>query len=182
MASYFLCCAARTTSSLTMMAVFFLGLLGVASSLFPCYASAASDDIPSPSFVIAGYLPDYRTYININATAPLLTDLMLFSLTPETILEYDDSKKASGSAGGCCLSSEHYDKFRQARSYKNHLLQQAEASNKQQLRLLLTVGGGGRSNGFNRVVMGDIDLQRKFAKNLVQVWYVFEIQQDHLFH
>ena len=145
----------------------FFGLLALACSLLLFHASATSDE-PSPSFVIAGYLPDYRTYININATAPLLNDLMLFSLTPETILEYDES---SGS-GGCCLSSEHFDKFREARAFKKNLLDQVEASNKQQLRLLLTVGGGGRSNGFHGIVMGDIDLQRKFAKNLVQVWYV----------
>lgn len=32
-------------------------------------------------FIVAGYLPDYRSYINMNVTSLHLTDVMLFSLT-----------------------------------------------------------------------------------------------------
>lgn len=60
------------------------------------------------NFVVAGYLPDYRFYINLNATAPHMTDLILFSLEPSTSLSLKRS---------CCLGSDHYQKAREAQAY-----------------------------------------------------------------
>ena len=129
--------------------------VGGSSCLFRHAASAT--DVDKDSFVIGGYLPDYRTYINTNATATHLTDLMLFSLTPESVMKQH-------TRGGCCLSSDHYDKVRQARSFKNELQQS------KQIRLLLTVGGGGRSDGFGEIVTGSSETQHQFIKKLVQLW------------
>ena len=121
-------------------------------------------------FVVGGYLPDYRTYININATAPHLTDLMLFSLTPESVLQYA-SPESGKSSEVCCLSSDHYDQIRKAKAYKkDHVLKKDE-----NLRLLLTVGGGERSKGFEDVVMGSTHLKEKFVKGLVKVCQAEEL-------
>lgn len=60
------------------------------------------------SFVIAGYLPEYRFYININNTAASLTDLILFSMAPDN----------QGQLSSCCLESQHFEQARQARAYK----------------------------------------------------------------
>jgi len=129
-------------------------------------ASAASDSseeaAASSSFVIAGYLPDYRSYIDVNATAMHLTDLMLFSLTPESII----LRTSSSSPGeGCCLSSDHYDQIRKARAYKRERRRRSS----ERIRLLITVGGAGRSDGFRDVVTGKPQIQRQFLKNLVQL-------------
>ena len=126
------------------------------------------DDAP---FIVGGYLPDYRSYINVNSTAIHLTDIMLFSLTPESILQYDAAIKSGDTpsddnSGGCCLSSHHYEQIRKAKSYKREQLQQRR-DNVNNLRLLLTVGGGGRSNGFADFV---VDFQNEFVNGLVQLW------------
>jgi len=120
-------------------------------------SSSAEDD-----FVVGGYLPDYRTYININATAPHLTDLMLFSLTPESVLQFASPESGKGSEV-CCLSSDHYELIRKAKSYKR------EQKKDENLRLIVTVGGGERSKGFVDVVIGSTHLQEKFVKGLVKV-------------
>jgi hypothetical protein len=80
--------------------------------------------------VVAGYLPDYRSYINVNATAPHLTDLILFSIQPNS----------RGMIGGCCLDSQHYELGRQARSLSPSL------------KLWVTIGGGGRSEAIPSIV------------------------------
>ena len=128
------------------------------------------DDAP---FIVGGYLPDYRSYINVNSTAIYLTDIMLFSLTPEPILQYDAAIKSGGdtpsddnTSGGCCLSSHHYEQIRKAKSYKREQ-QLHQRDNVNDLRLLLTVGGGGRSNGFADFV---VNRQHEFVNGLVQLW------------
>lgn len=131
---------------------------------------ADDDDAVPPTFAIAGYLPDYRSYVDVNATALHLTDLMLFSLTPQAVLRYSSPSSSSAAAatatgvGGCCLSQVHYDLIRRARAHKE---EQLPGSN---VRLLLTVGGGGRSDGFGGVVSGDDGIRSQFVKNLVQIW------------
>ena len=127
------------------------------------------DDAP---FIVGGYLPDYRSYINVNSTAIYLTDIMLFSLTPESILQYDAAIKSGGdtpsddNSGGCCLSSHHYEQIRKAKSYKREeQLQQRDNVN--DLPLLLTVGGGGTSNAFADFV---VNHQNEFVNGLVQLW------------
>ena len=59
-------------------------------------------------FLVAAYLPDYRSYINVNAAVPYLTDLILFSVKPT----------AQGTLGDCCLGAEHYQQARDAKKYK----------------------------------------------------------------
>lgn len=105
------------------------------------------------TFVLSGYLPEYRSYINLNATSIHLTDLILFSVTPEAVMSSD----------GCCLSSDHYDLIRKARSYKMEEKDEV-------LRLLVTVGGAGRSNGFANIVGGNAQFQRKFVDELINLW------------
>ena len=111
-------------------------------------------------FIVAGYLPDYRSYINMNVTSLHLTDVMLFSLTPEAVTRYSESS----SAAGCCLSEKHYALLREARSYK--LLEQS----KSRLRLLITIGGGGRSDGFGSIVTGSSSTKRHFLEELTKLW------------
>jgi len=119
-------------------------------------AEAEGDD----EFIVAGYLPDYRAYINVNATSLHLTDVMLFSLTPEAVIRHSESS----SAGGCCLSREHYTLLRKARSYK--LLQQT----KSRMRMLITIGGGGRSDGFGEIVTGSSSTRHEFLQRLIKIW------------
>lgn len=98
-------------------------------------------------FSIAAYLPDYRSYISVNATAPFLTDLLLFSISPDS--------------GGCCLSEDHYRIARQAQSFKQ------QYSNAR-LRLWVTVGGGGRSEGFRNIVSDETGRAR-FVDSMVHL-------------
>jgi len=117
----------------------------------------SASDTDGEAVVVAGYLPDYRAYIDINAAAIHLTDLMLFSMTPESILQ----QSSSSSPGRCCVSSEHYAKVREARSYARQ--------HSKKMRVLLTIGGGGRSNGFREVVTGKSEIQRRFLENLLEL-------------
>ena len=134
--------------------------------------TSALDKDDAPSFIVGGYLPDYRFYINVNSTAIHLTDIMLFSLTPESVLKYHAAIKAgdnpSPDSGGCCLSSNHYEQIRKAKSYKREQQQQPQQQDDvNDLRLLLTVGGGGRSDGFAEFVE---NRQNEFVNGLVQLW------------
>ena len=122
-----------------------------------CGRGGAADDGGNDApFVVAGYLPDYRAYIDVGAAATHLTDLMAFSLTPEAVL--------SSSSGGCCLGSEHYAQIRRARD------EAREARGAGGPRLLVTVGGGGRSQGFREAVTGNAEVRRRFIDSLVQLW------------
>jgi hypothetical protein len=69
-----------------------------------------SSNAENNDFIIAGYLPDYRVSINLNATLLHLTDVMLFSLTPASVV--------AGGGSSCCFSKEHFALVRKARSYK----------------------------------------------------------------
>jgi chitinase len=113
-----------TSSKLSSM--FVLLLLTVSS----CNVFARADN----DLVIAGYLPEYRTYINVNNTAPYLTDLILFSIEPNG---------ATGRlmGGQCCLDASHYKLAREARAHRNHFEPTA-------MKLWVSVGGAGRSSGF----------------------------------
>lgn len=73
-------------------------------ALLPHLRQAAGDE----DFVVAAYLPEYRSYINTNNTAPYLTDLIMFSLAPDN----------EGNLGPCCLEPHHFDQAREARAYK----------------------------------------------------------------
>ena len=86
------------------------------------------------SLNVAGYLPDYRFYINLNQTALHLTDLYLFSmqLNPD---------KGEDMLKGCCLGSDQLTKAQQAAAYKMETTGQS-------LKQWIVLGGGGRSEGF----------------------------------
>jgi GH18 family chitinase len=141
----------------------------------PRYVVSAADEVAVvEEFVVAGYLPDYRAYINVNSTTLHLTDMMIFSLTPDSILRRysnDTVLLSPNQSGRCCLSSEHFDLTRKARAYKQ------EHQPTEQIRILVTVGGGGRSNGFHELVTGSGKLQRQFIQALVDLWcvYLFEL-------
>lgn len=98
-------------------------LLWVPLQLF--FAVTAED-----RFSIGAYLPDYRFYIHVNDTAAKLTDLMLFSLQPSQN-EVDFP---------CCLDNYHYEI-----AWKAAAVVGEDGEN---LRLWLTIGGGGRSAEF----------------------------------
>jgi hypothetical protein len=150
-------------------------VLAIITSLYPrlrlVVSATAVDDVnvvaDNESFVVGGYLPDYRGYISVNSTAIHLTDLMLFSLTPESILRrYSDETVSTTNQGdgGCCLTSEHFDLTRKARSYKK------EHRPTKKIRILVTVGGGGRSSGFKELATGGAKVQRQFIKALIDLW------------
>ena len=126
--------------------------------LLPVFAR--SNTTTNEEFIVAGYLPDYRNYININVTSLHLTDVMLFSLTPESVTKYSESS----SEAGCCLSEKHYALLREARSYK--LLKQT----KSRLRLLIIIGGAGRSDGFANIVTGSSSTKLHFLEELTKIW------------
>ena len=143
--------------------------------------NANANDAAKNNFIIGGYLPEYRSYINLNATSIHLTDLILFSLTPESILQYSSS--TTSSTLSCCLSSEHYNLMRKAKTYKKEQQQSYQQTNinsqtnndnrnqlTPELRLLITVGGGGRSQGFVDVIAGNSQIKKQFLKGLRQLW------------
>lgn len=103
------------------------------------------------SFALGGYLPDYRVgNFDANASAPFLTDLMLFSIQPHS----------RGMVGGCCLDSSHFEKAREAKALNNDM------------RLWVTVGGGGRSDAFPEIAANEIKTKR-LVDSMIRLWYVF---------
>ena len=125
-------------------------VVSVASLLLVLFRGVVSQEF---GFIVAGYLPDYRSYINVNATAPFLTDLLLFSIQPPASTKLD---------GSCCLGEDHYQIAREAQAYK---LGQGYG----ELRLWVTAGGGGRSESFASIA-ADRELRSNFINELVQLW------------
>jgi len=106
--------------------------------------SEAGDE--NRTFRIAGYLPDYRfDAVDLNATAPFLTDLLLFSASPSPHLGKGDSMLSF-----CCLGRDRFAAARRARARKTEVAAEDDAndSDHSRLQLWLTVGGGGRSDHF----------------------------------
>lgn len=137
--------------------------LGV--SALPDGTHDATEDAP---FVVAGYFPDWRKDMDLNATALHLTDLMLFSLMPEAVPGYDPEKFFGPSqfykGENCCLFSDHYDVARKAKAYKKE-----QQPDKQELRTLVTLGGDMRSQAFGKLVFGKEEGQDHFLEALVQL-------------
>ena len=117
-------------------------------------ALSFSSNAENNDFIVAGYLPDYRASINLNATLVHLTDVVLFSLTPASVV--------SGGGSSCCLSKEHFALVRKARSYK---LEKTKSS----IRILITIGGGGRSDGFADIVSGSSNTRHSFLHGIVKI-------------
>lgn len=101
----------------------------------------AVNAVEPENFRVGAYLPDYRINgdLNLNDTAPFLTDLMLFSAQPSQL-------SGDSMLNFCCLQSEHFELARQARAFKEQILVRDKKS--PPLTLWLTVGGGGRSEHF----------------------------------
>ena len=135
-------------------------------------ATLAADKSQSTSstslFEIAGYLPEYRFYINVNNTAPYLTDLIAFSVMPSVD---GDNNGASGNnyftaKSSCCLEPHHYQQIRDARIFKGE--NDPGSSN---LRLWVTLGGAGRCDTFKAIIGSPgSSKQRQLVSNLIDVW------------
>lgn len=114
----------------------------------------AGDDLK-----VAGYLPDYRFYIDVNQTALHLTDLYLFSINVDPSL-------GDKMLNSCCLSDDHLLKAKQAAAYKREI-------SGRRLALWLTIGGGGRSDGlkaltksnYNQLVNAIMDFSKEHGIN-----------------
>ncbi len=109
---------------------------------------ATDDDLRIP---IAGFWPDYRSLDHLNQSAPLLSDLILFSL------ELDENGRVGH---GCCLRSEHYER---ARTAKDNF-----APN---MNLWITIGGAGRTNHWKQVC-SDPNKRVRFIDSVVDLWCV----------
>jgi chitinase len=99
-------------------------------------AAGEEFDRPAGTFRLAGYLPDYRFGIDLNSTALLLDDLYLFSLSPQPQL-------GAMMFAVCCLDKNHYEKARQAAAH-------ARSQAGKEVKIWVTIGGGGRSTGFTK--------------------------------
>src|SRR6516162_7868520 len=109
-------------------------------ALLPLTAPAAE-----PGFRVVGYLPEYRAAEFDPATAKLLTDIVVFSARPT----------AEGDIDMARLTRIPWAKLRTAK-----------AAHK--VRLILCVGGWGRSDGFAAVATSD-ERRKKFAAAAVKI-------------
>jgi chitinase len=110
-------------------------LAGTADASDPQDSDDEFPGVPS-TFRIAGYLPDYRFGIDLNSTAMLLDDLYLFSLAPQPQL-------GEMIFAVCCLNKDHYEKAHQAVAH-------AKLTTGRDVKIWVTVGGGGRSSSFTK--------------------------------
>lgn len=101
--------------------------------------------------IVAGYLPEYRSYINVNNTATLLTDLILFSIDP--------NGQTGDLEGQCCLDASHYKLAREARVHRQHF-------HSTPLKLWVSIGGAGRSSGFLSIATTR-SKQAHFIQNMI---------------
>ena len=119
----------------------------MACSLVLSAIIAATSSEPSPSrFVIAGYAPDYRLEsLDLTALAHNLTDVLLFSIapTPQGTIDPGD------------ITQIHHMRAARAKKAAPHL------------RVLVSMGGGGRSAAFPQAV-GSRQRREALAKALVK--------------
>ena len=123
--------------------------------VFVSLAAGALAVPPDEEFIVAGYLPEYRSYIDANRSSVHLTDLILFSMSPQTVLMKNEDGVPRD---GCCLEGHHFEQAREARDFKKR-------TRGTDIRLLVSVGGGGRSNGFKDIATN----QRGFLLGLARV-------------
>ena len=144
----------------------------IPQGLVAAKSSEPSTTSPSNKGIVAAYLPEYRFYINVNNTAPFLTDIMLFSLQPNS----------RGMLGGCCLEQNHFEVARQARAYKMEYDQQQQLkkkptnrnddivdTNNNPLRLWVTLGGAGRCASFFPII-ADPTKRTRLVTSLKRYW------------
>ena len=120
----------------------------------------AADEVKD-DFRIAGYWPDYRSYIDINDSVGILTDIILFSIQP------DDVKSIiRDSSDVCCLGEDHYKKAREARAAREAREVKHENSS---INLIVSVGGAGRSDAF-RTISATRESRLRFIQDLKELW------------
>jgi chitinase len=98
-----------------------------------------------PEFRVIGYLPEYRAAKFDLAAAKLLTDIVVFSARPTAEGDIDVSR----------LTLIPWEKLRMAKAIHK-------------LRVILCVGGWGRSDGFAAVAISD-EKRKKFAAAAIKV-------------
>lgn len=84
---------------------------GILLVFFVCFISLCLKFAVAAEHIVAGYLPEYRSYINLNNTVEFLTDVILFSISP-------NARGGGGILGPCCLEPHHYKQAQEARAYK----------------------------------------------------------------
>ena len=119
------------------------------------------------SVTIAGYLPDYRSYINLNNTIPHITDLILFSLVPHS----------RGMLGGCCLQEHHFQQAREALAFANEQEEQEnsrkeshELTQPKPFRIWVTIGGAGDRSESLAKVAADPKLRKRLIDAIIRLW------------
>jgi Glycosyl hydrolases family 18 len=115
-----------------------------------------SSATPAARVRIAGFWPDYRPLEHLNHSAPLLSDLILFSLE----LNEDGNVGNTDGAPSCCLRPEHYER---ARTVKEMF-----APN---LNLWVSIGGAGRTHHWEQVC-SDPTKRARFIESVENLWYV----------
>jgi len=119
----------------------------------------------STELVLAAYLPDYRFAANLNSLALHVTDLILFSISPNA----DGSIGLTSGKSTCCLSTSNYLVARAARRHKRRSCQgSTSCAGGSKLRLLVSVGGGGRSQNFASLV-ANADNRSRFVEEILEL-------------
>jgi hypothetical protein len=116
-----------------------IGSLLLIISLGSTCSVLAEDVVPLGKFRVAGYLPDYRFAEFDFATAGGLTDLIVFSAEPNVDADLDVER----------LKNFPWAKL-------------VECKTKHRIRLILTIGGWGRSTHFAHVA-ADTGRRQRFA-------------------
>lgn len=121
-------------------------LLWIGSSSSACETPSVQD-VP-----IAGYLPDYRFFgdLNLTTTMPLLDDLIVFSI----------EVSADGSTGGCCLGNDHYKAISEAKFHQQN-----------PSRTWIAIGGAGRNQQWPMMASNEKS-RKRFLESVEQLWYV----------
>jgi hypothetical protein len=96
---------------------------------------------------LGAYLPDYRVGYNVNASAPHLTDLILFSIQPNS----------RGMIRGCCLQNQHFQLGRDVRKHNANI------------NVWVAIGGSGRSDDIP-LITGDETKRKILIDGAINLW------------
>jgi len=114
--------------------------------------------------VVGGYLPNYRKSVELDDSAEFLTDVMLFSLE---LTEDGLDVSEDGEAKGCCIDNDMVELGMDTKMEASLLAEKNNTlrGDNKQFNILMTVGGGGRSNGFPSLT-NDRDKRQKLIEDL----------------
>ena len=125
------------------------------AGIYILQASASNQKQYDEPFVIAGYWPNYRTYINIVQTSSqILTDIIIFSIEPQ-------ATKSIINDDVCCIGKEQYAEAREAR----------RKSHNSSMNLFVSIGGGGRSSAMKEISASK-ERRMAFIRDLKALWCV----------